>query len=78
MYFFILVPTGVITFERKHLPKSELPRWDNLENNMANTMLHVTSEGTIENNGLGMLQVDFANKYVSMFRVSLFCKCEWF
>ncbi|KAH0623454.1 hypothetical protein JD844_006215 [Phrynosoma platyrhinos] len=26
--------------------------------------LHVTYEGTIENNGHGMLQVDFANRFV--------------
>ncbi|OCT72036.1 hypothetical protein XELAEV_180350184mg, partial [Xenopus laevis] len=28
------------------------------------TRIHVTSEGTIEGNGHGMLQVDFANRFV--------------
>lgn len=27
-------------------------------------VVHVSSDGTIEDNGLGLLQVDFANKYV--------------
>lgn len=53
---------GVITFERKHLYKSDMPRWDTMEVKLSKTKLHVTSKGTIEDDGLGMLQVDFANK----------------
>ncbi|CAH0558994.1 unnamed protein product [Brassicogethes aeneus] len=57
-------PTGVITFERKHISRTNMPRWDNLENNLGNTKIHVNSSGTIEDDGLGFLQVDFANKYI--------------
>lgn len=39
-----------------------MPRWDNSEINLGNTKVHIDSAGTIEDNGLGFLQVDFANK----------------
>lgn len=39
-----------------------MPRWDTLGNNLGNTKIHISSEGTIEDDGLGFLQVDFANK----------------
>ncbi|CAG9764003.1 unnamed protein product [Ceutorhynchus assimilis] len=58
------VPLGVVTFERKMIPRSNMPRWDTLDNNLGNTKIHITSEGTIEDNGLGFLQVDFANKNI--------------
>ncbi|XP_072397640.1 poly(ADP-ribose) glycohydrolase-like [Diabrotica undecimpunctata] len=58
------VPVGVVTFERKYVPKTEIPRWDSLENNLGNIKVHIDSSGTIEDNGLGFLQVDFANKNV--------------
>lgn len=54
-------PTGVVTFERKFIPKAQLPRWDRLENRVADARLHVSSSGTIEESGRGLLQVDFAN-----------------
>ncbi|KAJ8973028.1 hypothetical protein NQ317_012633 [Molorchus minor] len=57
-------PVGVLTFERKFIPQSLIPRWDTQENNLGNTKIHIDSEGTIEENGLGFLQVDFANKNV--------------
>ncbi|XP_060525028.1 poly(ADP-ribose) glycohydrolase isoform X2 [Cylas formicarius] len=57
-------PVGVITFERKFIPRSEMPRWDTAENNLGNTKIHICSTGTIENDGLGFLQVDFANKNI--------------
>lgn len=34
--------------------------------------LHVTSKGTIETEGAGLLQVDFANKFVLFFSSSIF------
>lgn len=55
------MPNGVITFERKLVARSRLPRWDRLENSLSDTRLHITSEGTIEDGGLGLLQMDFAN-----------------
>lgn len=58
----LVAPTGVITFERKHVYKSDIPRWDQIENSLGKTKIHITAKGTIEDDGLGMLQVDFANK----------------
>ncbi|KAL1505737.1 hypothetical protein ABEB36_005231 [Hypothenemus hampei] len=58
------VPTGVVTFQRKMIPKSRMPRWDTLDNNLGNTKVHISKSGTIEGNGLGCLQVDFANKNI--------------
>lgn len=52
----------MVTFERKHLYKNDIPRWDQLEQELGKTKVHIRSDGTIENDGLGMLQVDFANK----------------
>ncbi|GJQ74494.1 hypothetical protein Trydic_g21363 [Trypoxylus dichotomus] len=58
------VPIGTVTFERKFLQRNQFPRWDQLNNNLGNTKIHICSNGTIENNGDGLLQVDFANKFV--------------
>ena len=53
-------PTGTVTFTRQ-VCKS-LPKWENSTDPF--TKLHITSKGTIEDSGHGMLQVDFANKYI--------------
>nr|XP_008112663.1 PREDICTED: poly(ADP-ribose) glycohydrolase isoform X1 [Anolis carolinensis] len=53
-------PTGLVTFTRQCL--QEFPEWERSQKKMSK--LHVTYEGTIENNGHGMLQVDFANRFV--------------
>nr|XP_060624977.1 poly(ADP-ribose) glycohydrolase isoform X1 [Anolis sagrei ordinatus] len=53
-------PTGLVTFTRQCL--QEFPEWERSQKKMSR--LHVTYEGTIENNGHGMLQVDFANRFV--------------
>lgn len=53
-------PKGAITFHRIYL--QELPDWSNSKNPLKS--MHVTSEGFIEKEGFGLLQVDFANKYV--------------
>jgi poly(ADP-ribose) glycohydrolase len=53
-------PRGVVSFRRQVL--SEFPRWS--KSNKPLSELHVHAEGTIEDNGTGMLQVDFANKYI--------------
>lgn len=39
-----------------------MPRWDKIDKTFVDLKLHITSNGTIEDNGDGMLQVDFANK----------------
>ncbi|XP_006819631.1 poly(ADP-ribose) glycohydrolase-like [Saccoglossus kowalevskii] len=54
------MPTGTVTFSRRVL--HDLPRWDKCSEELPR--IHTTSCGTIEDDGLGMLQVDFANKYI--------------
>ncbi|XP_071071989.1 poly(ADP-ribose) glycohydrolase isoform X3 [Dasypus novemcinctus] len=53
-------PTGLVTFTRQSL--EDFPEWERCDKLL--TRLHVTYEGTIEGNGRGMLQVDFANRFV--------------
>lgn len=54
------MPTGTLTFSRK--VATNLPNWDKCTQQFSK--LHVSSQGTIESDGHGMLQVDFANKYI--------------
>ncbi|KAL3051614.1 hypothetical protein OYC64_001786 [Pagothenia borchgrevinki] len=53
-------PTGLVTFTRKSLDRPL--NWKSSEAPLTN--LHITCEGTIEDDGYGMLQVDFANQFV--------------
>ncbi|XP_070783316.1 poly(ADP-ribose) glycohydrolase-like [Enoplosus armatus] len=53
-------PTGLVTFTRKRLDKPL--NWKSSQTPL--TKLHITCEGTIEDDGYGMLQVDFANQFV--------------
>uniref|UniRef100_A0A2K6FNT5 poly(ADP-ribose) glycohydrolase n=1 Tax=Propithecus coquereli TaxID=379532 RepID=A0A2K6FNT5_PROCO len=53
-------PTGLVTFTRQSL--EDFPEWERCEKPL--TRLHVTYEGTIEGSGRGMLQVDFANRFI--------------
>ncbi|XP_043273552.1 poly(ADP-ribose) glycohydrolase-like [Venturia canescens] len=55
-------PGGTITLERRYIPKEDCPKWDQLDAKLPS--LHITSKGTIETEGAGLLQVDFANKFV--------------
>ncbi|KAL8565004.1 hypothetical protein ACOMHN_003380 [Nucella lapillus] len=52
--------TGIVTFSRQTLSSGH--NWQGSMENLS--QLHVSSTGTIEDNGRGMLQVDFANKYI--------------
>nr|XP_032814975.1 poly(ADP-ribose) glycohydrolase isoform X1 [Petromyzon marinus] len=54
------MPTGLLTFHRKKLETKV--EWERSRKLLTN--LKVQSTGTIETEGKGMLQVDFANKYV--------------
>lgn len=54
------MPTGLVTFTRKSLDKPQ--NWKSSQTRL--TKLHITREGTIEDDGYGMLQVDFANQFV--------------
>lgn len=53
-------PTGLVTFTRQSL--TSFPKWESLATQFAR--LHISCEGTIEDQGYGMLQVDFANRMV--------------
>ncbi|VDD90931.1 unnamed protein product, partial [Enterobius vermicularis] len=53
------VPFGVITFRRQSV---DPPDWNRLTNHLSDFV--VQSSGTIEDDGFGMLEVDFANKYI--------------
>ena len=55
-------PSGVLTFSRVGLTPENVPNWGKSKKRMSK--LHITSEGSIETEGQGMLQVDFANKFV--------------
>ncbi|KAM6916376.1 poly(ADP-ribose) glycohydrolase [Xenentodon cancila] len=53
-------PKGLVTFTRQTL--NSPPNWESSQTQL--TRLHITCEGTIEDDGYGMLQVDFANRFV--------------
>ncbi|KAG5855466.1 hypothetical protein ANANG_G00049340 [Anguilla anguilla] len=53
-------PTGLVTFTRQSL--TSFPKWESTKTQF--TKLHITCEGNIEDQGVGMLQVDFANRMV--------------
>lgn len=55
-------PDGLVTFERICIQPSDLPNWNNRKETLKN--LHISSVGSIEEAGRGMLQVDFASKYI--------------
>uniref|UniRef100_UPI00358EABBA poly(ADP-ribose) glycohydrolase-like n=1 Tax=Myxine glutinosa TaxID=7769 RepID=UPI00358EABBA len=53
-------PPGMITFTRKVL--STAPTWESLTDILPD--LYISCQGRIEDDGLGLLQVDFANRHV--------------
>lgn len=53
-------PKGLVTFTRQTL--NNPPNWESSQTQL--TRLHITCNGTIEDDGYGMLQVDFANRLV--------------
>ncbi|XP_015248815.1 PREDICTED: poly(ADP-ribose) glycohydrolase-like [Cyprinodon variegatus] len=53
---------GLVTFERRCLRDADVPDWRGCRETLGK--LHVTSEGTIEDEGTGLLQVDFAAKWI--------------
>ncbi|XP_017112375.1 poly(ADP-ribose) glycohydrolase [Drosophila elegans] len=58
------VPTGVVTFVRRSgMPEHQID-WSQSAAPLGDVPLHVDAEGTIEDEGIGLLQVDFANKYL--------------
>lgn len=55
-------PKGLVTFERRLLRDTGVHNWRSCKETMPK--LHVTSHGTIETEGTGMLQVDFASSWI--------------
>ncbi|CAD6231952.1 GSCOCG00001669001-RA-CDS [Cotesia congregata] len=55
-------PVGTITIERRSVSRNNCPKWDKVKCPLP--LLHINSEGTIEDQGAGLLQVDFANKFL--------------
>ncbi|GFX24064.1 poly(ADP-ribose) glycohydrolase [Trichonephila clavipes] len=53
-------PSGTVTFHRQFLP--DLPKWGKSPKGIRTAI--IKHDGVIETEGYGMLQVDFANKYV--------------
>ncbi|GFT97314.1 poly(ADP-ribose) glycohydrolase [Nephila pilipes] len=53
-------PSGTVTFHRQFL--QELPKWGESRKGIRTAV--IKHDGVIETEGYGMLQVDFANKYV--------------
>lgn len=62
--FCIAVPTGVVTFTRRSIPSDDFPDWAECTETFDTTPIHVSDQGTIEDDGEGLLQVDFANKFL--------------
>jgi poly(ADP-ribose) glycohydrolase len=54
------VPPGYVTFERRSV--TERPRWRKSTKQFSGLKAH--SQGTIEDDGTFMLQVDFANRVI--------------
>nr|CAH0106658.1 unnamed protein product [Daphnia galeata] len=55
-------PNGVVTFTRQVVNDSEFPNWATVSETFGG--FYVSSEGTIEKEGTGLLQMDFANKFI--------------
>lgn len=53
-------PTGVVTYSRQLVPNNLCPDWSKSSKMLPR--LYVSSKGTIEDDGFGFFQVDFANK----------------
>ncbi|XP_068632531.1 poly(ADP-ribose) glycohydrolase-like [Battus philenor] len=59
----IEVPVGVVTFSRRSVAPRRLPDWEESSRPTAGLPLHIDPTGTIEDAD-GLIQVDFANKYL--------------
>ncbi|XP_062541533.1 poly(ADP-ribose) glycohydrolase-like [Armigeres subalbatus] len=60
------MPSGVLTFRRRYISPKQFIDWSNCKAVIGRDTvpIHINSEGTIEDQGRGLLQVDFANKYL--------------
>lgn len=53
----------MVTFTRRSISQANLPKWNKFQMDFTNSLLHVSKDGKIED-GIGLLQVDFANRYL--------------
>ncbi|XP_029371475.1 poly(ADP-ribose) glycohydrolase [Echeneis naucrates] len=53
---------GLVTFERRCLENTDMPDWKSSQEKL--NKLHIRSDGSIETEGAGMLQVDFASSLI--------------
>lgn len=53
-----------MTVTRRCKSAANIPVWEKCSADFNHVKIHVTAEGTIEDLGMGLLQVDFANKYL--------------
>ncbi|XP_010876664.2 poly(ADP-ribose) glycohydrolase [Esox lucius] len=53
---------GLVTFERRCIRDKDMPNWMSCKETLPK--LYITSKGCIEEEGTGMLQVDFANNMI--------------
>ncbi|XP_042874419.1 poly(ADP-ribose) glycohydrolase-like isoform X2 [Penaeus japonicus] len=66
-------PTGTVTFTRQYINPQSMPHWETCSKPLPK--LHVDTKGLIEEQ-MGLLQVDFANKYVGGGVLGLGCVQE--
>eukprot|EP00095_Tigriopus_kingsejongensis_P006463 maker-scaffold128_size327099-snap-gene-1.11 protein:Tk06463 transcript:maker-scaffold128_size327099-snap-gene-1.11-mRNA-1 annotation:"poly(adp-ribose) glycohydrolase-like isoform x1" len=52
----------LVSYERQCVPFRDLPVWSQSKTRLKD--LHINAQGTIEDDGFGMLQVDFANAFI--------------
>lgn len=55
-------PDGVLTYTRRHINPNALPVWSSVDKGLPK--MYISSEGTIEDEGSGLLEIDFANKFI--------------
>ncbi|XP_050076399.1 poly(ADP-ribose) glycohydrolase-like [Anopheles maculipalpis] len=60
------MPTGVLTYQRRYVPVHHVPDWGTVDAQFTRDRvpLHVSPDGTIEDQGAGLLQMVFANRYL--------------
>lgn len=57
------MPTGVLTFQRRFIRKDDFPDFEQSTTKLSSVNVTMSADQTIEE-GAGMLQVDFANRYL--------------
>lgn len=57
------MPSGVLTFQRRFIKKSDFPDFDNSTVKLSSVKVTMSADKRIED-GAGMLQVDFANRFL--------------